>query len=173
MLDSTDRPEADDAAELTRFARIEHRVFILTLAGKASLGTVQLAIAAAIYLGFADRLPSIARRVFRAELAADPTDFLANHVMSLVRLVSSADLGFYTAYFLVHGLSHVAIAGALLAGAGWAYPAGIIALGAFVVYQVIEWWHVGGVTLIVLTLIDLAVIAMSWSEWQRKRARDA
>ncbi|MBF9036362.1 DUF2127 domain-containing protein [Rhodobacterales bacterium HKCCE2091] len=159
--------------QLSAAARWEHRIFILTLIGKAALGTAQLLIAAGIWAGIAARLPGIVERMFAAETARDPTDFLARHLIRLAELIRASDLSFYLLYFAYHGVLHLAVAAALLYGAMWAYPAGILTLAAFCVIQTVEWLHEGGFILPLLTLIDLAVIWMTWVEWQRKRRAQA
>ena len=56
---------------------------------------------------------------------------------------------------------------ALLYGARWADYAAIAVLAAFVIYQVLEWFSVGGAMLLVLTAIDLAVIYLTVVEMRR------
>jgi len=62
---------------------------------------------------------------------------------------------------------HVAVVAALLYGARWADYAAIAVLAAFVIYQVLEWFSVGGAMLLVLTAIDLAVIYLTVVEMRR------
>lgn len=152
-----------------RAEKLTHRLFILTILAKGSLGLVQLATAAAIFLGFTDRLPSLAQLLVAAELAEDPNDFLAARIMSLVGALPETDLTFYTYYFAAHGILHVAIVAALLMGANWAYPSTIAVLGIFVIYQILEWSAVGGTMLIVLSVIDLLVIYLTLLEWRHRR----
>lgn len=147
---------------------VAHRFFLLTLAAKGALGIVQLATAAALALGVADRLPAIAQRLFAAELSQDPNDFLATRLLALAGQVPGTDLAFYKLYFAAHGGLHLGVVTLLLLGHGAAYPAAIGVLAVFVVYQVFEWFHVGGSMLLVLTAIDLAVILLTLSEWKRR-----
>lgn len=149
-------------AELNRFA---HIMFLVTIIGKLVLGLAQLLIALGLFLGLVTRLPALARWFFQDELAENPTDILANWVLRHVGALPSIDLTFYQTYFAAHGLLHVVVAGALLYGVGWAYPASIVTLAGFVVVQLAEWTQVGGVVLLVLTAIDLIVIALTWIEW--------
>jgi len=155
----TEEPEIDTVA---------HWLFLLTLAAKGALGVIQLVTAAALALGIADRLPAIAQRLFAAELSQDPDDFLAKWLMALAGQVPGTDLTFYKIYFAAHGLLHVGVVALLLLGHGAAYPAAIAVLAGFVVYQIFEWFHVGGSMLLVLTAIDLAVIALTLTEWKRR-----
>ena len=71
-------------------------------------------------------------------------------------------------YFSAHGALHIGVVAALLYGAKWADIAAIGVLAAFVVYQVFEWFSVGGTMLLVLTAIDLAVIYLTVLEMRRK-----
>ena len=148
---------------------LNHRLFAVTLFAKAVLGVLQLATAAAIFAGAADRLPALTQWFFRAELAENPNDFLATRAMSLAGVIPTSDLAFYTTYFLAHGGLHIAIVVALLYGAAWAHRAALFVLWAFVIYQLFEWLTVGGVALLVLTAIDLTVIYITVRE-QRSRA---
>ena len=152
----------------TKIDLVAHRLFLLSLAAKGALGTVQLATAAALALGLADRLPAIARKIFAAELSQDPNDFLATRLLALAGRVPGADMTFYQIYFAAHGLLHIGVVALLLSGHGAAYPAAIGVLAVFVVYQLFEWFHVGGSMLLLLTAIDLAVIALTLTEWRRR-----
>jgi len=145
-----------------------HRLFLLTIIAKGLLGLVQLATAAAITFGVTQQLPGFAEWIFKAELSQDPNDFLASKIISLAGMVPKADLTFYSIYFSAHGALHVAVVAALLYGARWADYAAIAVLAAFVVYQVLEWFFVGGTMLLVLTAIDLAVIYLTVVEMRRK-----
>lgn len=146
-----------------------HRLFLLTILGKGLLGVIQLATAVAIQMGLIQALPAIAKWVFKEELADDPKDFLATKIVELAGIIPQSELTFYTVYFAAHGALHVCVVAALLYGARWAYHAAIFVLAAFVVYQMIEWFSVGGAMLLVLTAIDLAVIYLTVLEEKRKQ----
>lgn len=158
--------DVDDESPTDRLA---HRLFLATLLAKGSLGVIQLAAAVAIHFRTTERLPALAQWLFGAELAEDPNDFLARHIMTLAGTVPKTDMTFYTVYFAAHGLLHVGVVSALLVDAMWAYPASVLVLAAFVLYQILEWIHVGGPMLLVLSLIDLAVIYLTLREWRHRR----
>ena len=61
---------------------------------------------------------------------------------------------------------HLGVVVALLAGALWAYPAAIATLGSFIIYQTIEWLHVGGLILPLPRVIDIVVIYLTLREWR-------
>lgn len=156
---------------MTTAGRMGHRVFVLTLAAKGLLGLVQLAVAAAILSGASQGVPRLAHWLVAAELAEDPADPMASRIMAVAGALPGSATGFYAIYFAVHGLLHVGVVAALVAGAAWAYPATILVLVAFIVYQAVEWLAAGGAMLIVLSAIDVAVIWLTIREWASHRAR--
>ena len=150
----------------------ERRLFVITLIAKGILGVIQIAIAAAIFLGLADQMPVFAEWLFSAELAEDPDNFAATRIIALAGIVPTTDLTFYTAYFSAHGILHVALVIVLLLGIAWAHLAAIVVLLAFVAYQLFEWVAVGGIALPVLTAIDLFVIYLTVNEYALKISRN-
>ena len=144
-----------------------HRLFLLTILTKGALGLIQLATAAALWLGVGGQLPQLAQWLVVQELSEDPTDFFASHLMAWVKIIPTTDLSFYTIYFAAHGALHVSVVAALLSGAFWANHAAIVVLAGYVIYQMLEWWNVGGAMLIVLTAIDLFVIYLTLRENRR------
>ena len=149
-----------------------HRLFVATLFAKGVLGVVQLATAAAIYFGVLQQLPRIAQWLVEQELSEDPNDFIATQFLSWANIVPTSNTTFYTLYFGAHGLLHVIIVAALLWGARWAYHAAVVVLSGFVIYQLFEWFSVGGRMLLILSAIDLAVIYLTVRE-KRDRKNQA
>ena len=145
-----------------------HIAFVTTLLAKGFLGLTQLFIAAFIWSGLVQRLPEYATWFFREELIENPTDFAAGLVLKWVGVLPATDLSFYQIYFAAHGVLHVAVVVALLVGFRWAYAIAILVLGVFVVYQITEWFAVGGPMLLVLTAIDVAVIWLTLLEWRHR-----
>ncbi len=152
---------------VTRDETFAHRLFILSILTKGTLGVIQLATAAALYAGITDRLPRIVQTLIAAELAEDPNDFLASRIMTMVGTLPGTDVAFYSLYFAAHGLLNIGIVAALLIGATWAYPSAILILAAFIGYQVFEWLAVGGSMLLILSAIDLLIVYLTWIEWRR------
>ena len=150
--------------------RLGHVIFVVTLVGKGMLGAAQLAASAAIVLGLAQHLPAIAQWLVGNALIEDPDDVIANLIMSLPGLMPADQMNFYALYFLLHGLLHLGVMVALLAGWLWAYPAAIATLVVFIVIQMAEWLQVGGPMLLALTALDLLVIYLTLREWHQRRA---
>jgi uncharacterized membrane protein len=143
---------------------ITHRIFVITILAKGLLGLIQLMTAAALYFGVLEHLPRIAQWLVARELSEDPNDFIATQILSLANIAPTSDSTFYTVYFAAHGFLHVAVVTMLLSGARWANHVAISVLSLFVIYQLFEWFAVGGKTLLVLTVVDLAVIYLTARE---------
>lgn len=73
---------------------------------------------------------------------------------------------FYAFYLLSHGLIKLLLVVGLLRGKLWSYPASLVALGAFMVYQVYRWSYTHSPGLLVLTVFDAVVMVLIWHEWR-------
>jgi len=106
----------------------------------------------------------------QGELAEDPHDLVASHLMHWATGFSSNAKTFYATYLLLHGLIKVALVVALLRGMLWAYPASLIALGLFMIYQVYRFIETQSLFMLGLTVFDLVVMWLIWHEYRVMRA---
>lgn len=104
------------------------------------------------------------------ELAEDPHDFLASHLMHWSQHVSGGSKTFFALYLLSHGLTKIVLVGALLRGMLWAYPASLVVLGLFILYQIYRFANGPSLGMLVLTIFDLAVMWLIWHEYRVMRA---
>lgn len=112
----------------------------------------------------------ILRALFRHELAQDPHDFLANHLISGLHSLAHSK-GFAAAFLLTHGLTKVVLVVALWFDRLWAYPLMIIVLGAFSVYQIDRFAHTHSIVLALLTVLDLLIVLLTWWEYRQQKKR--
>jgi uncharacterized membrane protein len=103
------------------------------------------------------------------ELREDPNDFIANHLQSMAHAFTVSTQHFYAFYLLSHGLVKVFLVAGLLRNKPWAYPASLVVLGLFVVYQLYRFSYTHGIGLLVLTFFDVVVIALIWQEYRVHR----
>jgi len=103
------------------------------------------------------------------ELIGDPNDFLATHLLALARDFSVQTQHFYAFYLLSHGLVKLLLVVGLLREKLWSYPASLIVLALFVVYQIYRFSYTRGFGLIVLTIFDLIVMGLIWHEYNLMR----
>lgn len=104
--------------------------------------------------------------VTRPELQVDPRDYIATHLAAAVHHLTAGTVSFYAFYLLGHGLINMALVIGLLRTKLWAYPASLLAIMAFIAYQIYRYSYTQSFGLILLTLFDLVVVALIWHEWR-------
>lgn len=108
------------------------------------------------------------------ELAEDPRDLLANAIVRSLSHLSANTRLFMAAYLLGHGAIKVFFVAGLWREKLWAFPTALSVISVFVVYQLYRFSQQPSLSLLVLTIIDLFVIAVIWREYQfKKRSPEA
>jgi uncharacterized membrane protein len=100
------------------------------------------------------------------ELARDPHDYVAAHLLRVSEMLVGGDPVFASLYLLSHGLVKLVLAAALWLDRLWAYPAAIFVFGGFCVYQVYRYTYTHSAALLWLTVFDLAVVYLTWQEYR-------
>jgi uncharacterized membrane protein len=102
----------------------------------------------------------------QGELAEDPHDVIATHLMLWADHFSGGSKTFFALYLLSHGLTKIVLVVALLRGKLWAYPASLTVLGLFILYQLYRFLLLPGPGMILLTIFDLGVMWLIWHEYR-------
>ena len=76
---------------------------------------------------------------------------------------------FYAFYLLSHGLIKIILVIGLLREKLIAYPASLVAMAAFIAYQLYRYSYTQSFGLIVLNVFDLIVMVLVWHEWRLLR----
>ena len=76
-------------------------------------------------------------------------------------------------YLLRHGVVKTGLVTALLLRRRWAYPVAIFAFLLFLIYQLYRYSHANAPELLVLSVMDVVVIALTWFEYRRLRVSHA
>jgi uncharacterized membrane protein len=149
------------------------RVFRVSVILKAIDGVFEIVGGLLLLVVSPDQLDAIARSLTQHELSEDPHDFFANHLLRATGGLTHATTLFAGIYLLSHGIAKVVVIVAVLRGEMWAYPAMIVLLGAFIVYQLYRLSFDTTVGLSLLTIFDAFVVWLTWREWQARRATDS
>jgi len=130
-----------------------------------------LEIAGGVLLLLVDpaRLGNLVRALTQHELVEDPRDLVATTLRHAVEHLTSGTQTFAALYLLVHGLVKAVLVVALLRRQLWAYPLAILGFGLFLVYQLYRWAHTHETLLVALSIMDVAVIGLTWLEYRRLR----
>lgn len=103
------------------------------------------------------------------ELIEDPRDFVATHMLAFAQNFTVETKHFYAFYLLSHGLVKIALVVCLLKGKLWSYPVSLVVLGLFIAYQLYRFSYTHGTGLIILTILDMVVMALVWHEYRLVR----
>ena len=103
------------------------------------------------------------------ELAEDPRDLIANYLLHSAQNLSIGTQLFVTLYLLGHGSIKLWLIIGLLRQKLWYYPTAILVFGLFIVYQLYRFNFTHSVWLLLITLVDVIVIALTWHEYKYLR----
>jgi uncharacterized membrane protein len=146
-----------------------YQIFELSVVLKGAHAAVECLSAAALVLTSNAAILRLVTRLTQHELIENPHDFIANHLVSWAQGFSVQTQHFYALYLLSHGAVKLALVAGLLQRKLWAYPASIAALGLFISYQIYRYSQTHGNGLVVLTILDIVVMALVWHEYRLLR----
>jgi len=133
-----------------------HQLFILSVILKGLHALIELAGGIALYLFSTDVIVGWLWEAGRS------SDTLARFAHSF----TTGEHEFYAFYLVSHGVVNGAIVGGLLLRKRWAYHATFVVLTLFIAYQLYRYSYTHDIGLIVITIIDLIVMALAWNEYR-------
>jgi uncharacterized membrane protein len=137
-------------------------------------GIIETIIGLALLLIRPEHVTHWAHRLTAAELAQDPHDFIASHIVRWANDYTRQAAVFAAIYLLSHGIIKVVLVYEVLRNHLWAYLALIVVTFGFVVYQLIHVIEKFSVGFVLLTLFDFAIIYLTAREYaKQKKLRQA
>ncbi|MBZ9863331.1 DUF2127 domain-containing protein [Mesorhizobium sp. CA12] len=143
-----------------------HQIFEVSVWLKGAHALIECLGGILLYFVTTGAIASWVNSFTQDELIEDPNDFIAGHLSQMASHFSVANKEFYAFYLLSHGLIKLLLVVGLLRGKLWSYPASLVALGAFMAYQVYRWSYTHSPGLLVLTVFDAVVMVLIWHEWR-------
>jgi uncharacterized membrane protein len=113
-------------------------------------------------------IQSVVRSLTQHELSEDPHDLIATHLLRSTRDLSHNTTLFAAVYLLSHGVAKVVLVAAVLRDQIWAYPAIIVLLVGFIIYQLYRLRLKPTIGLTALTVFDAFVVVLTWNEYQAR-----
>ena len=150
-----------------------HRIFQVSILLKGLHALIECVSGLLLAVISADTIVGFVNHLTQDELVEDRYDHIANMLRHFAENYSVSDQNFYAFYLLSHGLVKVALVIGLLRGKMWAYPASLVVLAGFIIYQLYRYSNTHGVGLIVLTLFDVVVMWLVWHEYRIVREKVA
>jgi uncharacterized membrane protein len=145
------------------------RLFRIVVALKGLDGALELVAGIFLLLVAPSEINHVVRSLTAHELAQDPTDFVARHLVTAAGHLSRSSTVYGGIYLAIHGVAKAALVVLVLRNKLWAYPAMVLLLAGFIAYQLVQIASKPGAGLIALTVFDAVVAWMTWREWRAKR----
>jgi uncharacterized membrane protein len=142
-----------------------HQIFEVSVLLKGAHAIIECIGGLALAFASTTSIAALVNRLTQEELIEDPDDFVATHLLNLAQGFSVSAKNFYAFYLLSHGIVKVALVAGLLRNKLWAYPASLVVMGLFIVYQIYRFFYTQSVGLVVLTVFDLIVMVLIWHEY--------
>jgi uncharacterized membrane protein len=146
-----------------------HRIFEVSVLLKGAHAVIECLGGLALALASTTSIVGWVNRLTQDELIEDPNDFIATHLLSMAQEFSVNTKNFYAFYLLSHGVVKLALVVGLLSKKLWSYPASLIVLVLFIVYQIYRFYYTKSVGLVVLTVFDVFVMVLIWHEYRLMR----
>ena len=144
-----------------------HKVFWLGIFFKAVDGILETAGGIALLTVSNESIAGLVHTVFGHELGQDPNDLLANYLIGMSQHLSVGTRIFAVLYLLTHGLVKLVIVAAIWWNKLWAYPLAGVVFTLFVVYQMVRFAYTHSVMMLLLTAVDIVIIALLKPEYTR------
>lgn len=144
-----------------------HYLFELGVSLKFLNGLLEMVGGVFLFLSTPESLSKLAAKLLTNELLGDPNGLVANTLLRAAQQFSANARVFASVYFLVHGIVKVGLVIALWKKKLWAYPLAGIVLVLFTVYQMYLFFHSGSLFQVFLTVVDVVILLLLWSEYKR------
>ncbi|WP_157962577.1 DUF2127 domain-containing protein [Homoserinimonas sp. OAct 916] len=154
----------------SRRGHILDLVFLVGVVLKGLDGLFEFAAGVALVFVAPETLTSAVQSLTAAELLEDPHDLIANLLRQGTSNLDRQGLFLIGLYLLIHGVVKLAIVVALIAGKTKVYPWAIGALTILAVVQIVDFVIHPSLGIAFLTVLDVAIIALTWREWRQNRS---
>jgi len=140
------------------------RIFFVSLTLKGLNALLEI-IGGFLFL-FTGTVTAFLTSLVSGELLEDPTDLVANQIQHWLPAFTGQAQLFGAFYLLSHGIVKIFLVVNLLRNRLWAYPATIIVMSLFVIYQLYRLSYGYSIFLVLLTVFDVFIIVLTWHEYK-------
>ena len=146
-----------------------HQIFQISVFLKGAHAVIECVGGLALALVSTNTIVALVNAMTQEELVEDPDDFVATHLLQMAQNFSISSKHFYAFYLLGHGIVKLGLVIGLLRNQLWSYPASLVVLSLFIVYQLYRYLYSQSAGLILLTVLDLVVMLLVWHEYRLVR----
>ena len=146
-----------------------HQIFQISVLIKGAFAVIECVAGVAFFLVSTSSIQNLVNMLTQEDLTENPKDFIATHLLAAAQNFSVETKNFYALYLLSHGIVKLLLVIGLLRNKLWSYPASLIVLGLFIVYQLYRFSYTHGAGLMLLTVFDIFVMGLIWHEYRLMR----
>jgi uncharacterized membrane protein len=143
-----------------------HLIFQVSLVLKAAFAVGEILTGIGVYFVTKPFVLKLVDRITREELLEDPHDSIANYLFQSAQHFSLSTRNFTAFYLLSHGTVKLWLIIGLLRQRLWYYPVAIVTFALFIVYQLYRFSLTHSIWLVLITAVDVLVIALTWLEYR-------
>lgn len=143
------------------------KTFKLTMLAKLLDGVLELVGGILLFFISPAAMHAVVRALTQHELAQDPHDFIATHLLHFALSQTAGTNLFGALYLLSHGLVKIILVVAVLKNKLWAYPWMVAFLLVFIAYQTYRLSYKFSIGLFLLTLFDIFIVFLTIMEYKR------
>lgn len=149
-----------------------HGLFEITMLAKGINGCFEILIGFSFFFFPRNSIHRIIETVTGYKIVRGSGHIAANYVIHLANNVSLSTQYFIATYFLAYGLVNIFLVVFLVRGKIWAYPVAIAFFTLFIFYQFYRFFLHHSDVLLLLTLFDICLVALTWLEYQRIKTKN-
>jgi uncharacterized membrane protein len=149
---------------------LQHRAFEVGIFLKALDGVLECIGGMLIWFVTPALLVRVFRTLYGHEIFRMAGEQFGFHAQAVSQKFASGSKLFPSLFLASHGITKVLLVIAIWMNRLWAYPLMILVFGGFSVYQLYRLAHTHSLMLALLTLIDIAIVILTWREYQEQRA---
>lgn len=146
-----------------------HHTFRAGITLKGIDGAFEIAGGFLVWFFKPAELNEMVRWLLQHDLSHDRHDWVAEHLLHASAELANADPAFASLFLLSHGVTKIVLVLGLWMNKLWAYPLTIAVFAAFCGYQVYRYTHTHSVWMLVLTILDLALIYLTWEQYKHQQ----
>lgn len=146
--------------------------FEITLLAKAVSALLEILGGLLVFFINKAYVLSIVLSFTQEELSEDPKDIFAHYIVQASNDFSSNSQHFIAFYLLSHGIIKLLLIVGLLKKKLWAYPSSIIVFALFIVYQTARFYNTHSIWLLLFTILDIVIIALTIHEYNYMKANN-
>ena len=118
-----------------------HQIFQISVLLKGAHAVIECVGGLALALVSTNTIGALVNAMTQEALVEDPDDFVATHLLRMTQDFSVSSKHFYAFYLLSHGIVKLGLVIGLLRNQLWSYPASLVVLGLFIVYQLYRYLY--------------------------------